>query len=135
MLLRVSAVQEVRLGRELSPEEWDRGREACLAAFAQSGCSGALPSSSPALLRAELHFEKAPGLENQFVRELRMGQVVRRGERREYQVQINDPVEWIPFLREYAPWLKLEPGEHGLDERIREDLLQMRAQLRKEAPQ
>ena len=133
-MIRISGIQEARPGPALSQEDWEQGRQACLSAFAQSGCSGALGGTGPVQVRASLHFETAPGLKSQFLRELRMGGMAAEGESTQYQAAINDPVELTAFLRGYSPWLRVEPGDHNLDQQIRQDLLQMREQLQREGP-
>ena len=129
MLMRVSGIQSVKLGKPLSPADWEAGAEQCRAAFAHSGFSGLLPQGGPTAVRARLHFEESPGLGAQFLRELRAGQVLSGEAGDVYQVEINDPVELTPFLRSYSPWLSLEPGEHPLGEQLRKNLLTMREQL------
>ena len=129
LLLRVSMIRGVKLMKPLPQETWEAGAEACRAAFEQSGCSGIIPSECPTTIRTHLHFEAAPGMGAQFLRELRGGEVRSEEAGEVYQAEINDPVELVPFLRSYSPWLSLEPGEHGLRERIRNDLLRMREQL------
>lgn len=130
LLMRVSVIRHVKQKDPLPPEKWEAGARACRAAFAKSGCSGNLPDGGPSTVRARLRFETAPGLGAQFLRELRAGEVVPREEGAEYRVERNDPGELTAFLRSYSPWLALEPGTHGLRERIRGDLLEMRAQLK-----
>ena len=63
-----------------------------------------------------------------------MGGLAAEGESTQYQAAINDPVELTAFLRGYSPWLRVEPGNHNLDQQIRQDLLQMREQLQREGP-
>lgn len=130
LLMRVSIIRSIKQKEQLSLEEWEAGARACRAAFAKSGCSGKLPEGRPFTVRARLRFETAPGLEAQFRRELRVGEVLQREEGAEYQGEMNDPGELTAFLRSYSPWLTVEPGEHGLRERIQKDLLEMRAQLK-----
>ena len=129
LLTRVSSIRDIKLEEPLAPADWDAGVEECLAAFVRSGCSGFLPPDGPTTVRARLHVSQSPGMGAQFVRELRAGavQVGENGE--EYQVEMNDPMELIPFLRSYSPWLSLEAGKHGLKEAIQKDLRSMRESL------
>lgn len=129
LLMLVSGIRDVKPGKPLRPAEWEAGVEECRAAFAHSGFSGLLPEGGPATVRARLRFDGAPGMRTQFLRELRIGQVLPGEEGEVYQAEINDPVELIPFLRSYSPWIALEPGEHHLKEQIRSDLLKMREHL------
>ena len=69
-----------------------------------------------------------PGLLAQFRRELRVGEVTDGPEGLLYQARVNDPLELLPLLRSYAPWLRVLPGDHDLDARLRQDLLTMRRQ-------
>lgn len=130
LLMRVSIIRYVKQKNQLSPDKWAAGARTCQAAFAQSGCSGKRSDHGPSVVRARLRFKTAPGLEAQFLRELRVGEVLLREDGAEYQAEINDPGELTAFLRSYSPWLALEPGAHGLRERIQRDLLEMRAQLK-----
>lgn len=130
LLMRVSIIRYVKQKDQLPLEKWEAGVRACRAAFAKSGCSGSLPAHGPSTVRARLRFQTAPGLETQFLRELRVGEVLLHEGEAEYQAELNDPGELTAFLRSYSPWLALEPGTHGLRERIQRDLLEMRAQLK-----
>lgn len=94
--------------------------------FAHAGCSGAMPWGAPVQVQARLDFSAAPGLYHQFLREIRLGRVTEREEGLFYEAEVNDPLELLPLLRSYAPWLQILPGEHGLDVRLQEDLEQMR---------
>lgn len=130
LLMRVSVIRSIKQKDVLSQEKWAAGVQACQAAFAKSGCSGRLSHDGPSTVRACLHFEAAPGLETQFLRELRAGEVLFREDGKEYQAEINDPGELTAFVRSYSPWLTLESGAQGLRERVQRDLLEMRAQLK-----
>lgn len=85
-----------------------------------------MPWGAPVRVEARLDFSDAPGLYHQFLREIRLGRVSEREEGLFYEAEVNDPLELLPLLRSYAPWLRILPGEHGLDVRLREDLEQMR---------
>ena len=65
----------------------------------------------------------------QFARELRIGSIIVRDGKEYYQAEINDPLELMPLLRSFSPWLRILPGRHDLDVRLREDLRQMRVSL------
>lgn len=104
---------------------WREAGEEAAAAFARTGCSGTLPQNGPVLVEAKLNFQTSPGIRTQFQRELRLGEIVEREDGAYYRALINDPLELFPFLRSFSPWLRILPGEHGLDRRLREDLLQM----------
>jgi len=71
-------------------------------------------------------------MRRQFMREMRLGTVVTKEDGEYYQALVNDPGEVLPLLRSYAPWLRVQRGEHDLDTRLRDGLLRMQAALRKE---
>lgn len=129
LLMRVSSIRDVKLREPLLPADWEVGVEECRASFAHGGFSGLLPEGGSATVRARLCFDGVPGRRTQFLRELRIGQVMSSEEGDVYQAEINDPVELIPFLRSYSPWISLEPGKPHIKEQIRSDLLKMRAYL------
>lgn len=122
LILRVSRILSVKAGEKVPLEEWRRGEQIVKARFAHAGCSGAMPWGAPVRVEAKLDFSSAPGLYHQFLRELRLGRVTEGEDGLRYEAQVNDPLELLPLLRSYAPWLRVLPGEHGLDVRLREDL-------------
>lgn len=80
-------------------------------------------------VEAKLHFGTEQGRCNQFRRELRIGTIEQRQDGEYYHALINDPLELLPLLRAYAPWLEVMPGNHDLDVRMREGLQQMQDNL------
>jgi len=80
-------------------------------------------------VEAKLHFGTERGRRNQFRRELRIGAIEQRQDGEYYRALINNPLELLPLLRAYAPWLEVLPGNHDLDVRMREGLQQMLANL------
>ena len=128
-LRRVSAVRNVKPGRQVSEEAWQAVAAAVRCAFSHSGCSGAVPEGGPVLVEARLDFQDFPAMGNQFAREIRIGRIAERADGSYYEAVVNDPQELLPLLRSYAPWLSVLPGDHGLDALLRESLLQMRQAL------
>lgn len=126
LLLRVGHIRAVKPGAPLPEARWRERTDPVLAAFAASGCSSARARTGPVAVEAELRFHRAPGMGAQFARELRLGDI-RSGV---YRAEVNDPNELLPLLRSYAPWIRVRPGSHGLDARLRSDLEQMREALR-----
>lgn len=133
VMCRVSSIQELKADSGVLEEDWKKAEENVLQVFACSGCSGAFPEEGPILVEAELHFHNAPGMRAQFGRELRIGKIVTRDCGEYYQAWVNDPMELLPWLRSYAPWLRVLPGKHDLPARLREDLVQMLGDLDREA--
>ena len=126
VIRRVSGIRSVKPAPAVPPEQWQEAQQAVTDRFARCGCSGAMPAGEPVLVRARLNFSSAPGLQNQFAREIRLGRIVEREDGIYYEAEVNDPLELLPLLRSYAPWLRVLPGAHTLDQRLREDLLLMR---------
>ena len=129
---RLTRLQDVSPAGNCTQDEWAQAQAAVTAAFADSRFSGYLPEEGPTELRMELRFDN-PGLERQFLRELRGGCIEAQNDRRVYHDRINDPIELVPLLRSYAPWLKPMNPAGAAEQRIREDLLRMRQQLSEEA--
>lgn len=77
------------------------------------------------LVEVKLCFGEEKGRQQQFCRELRLGSVVTREDGLYYQVRIRDPLELVPLLRAYSPWLQILPGDHDLCKRMTESLQQM----------
>lgn len=77
------------------------------------------------LVEAKLHFGEETGRQEQFRRELRIGSIESKEGCLFYRAYIRDPLELLPLLRAYAPWLEVLPGEHDLCERMAETLQQM----------
>lgn len=129
MLRRLRNIRSVKPGEPL-PEEYPAARAAAESRFARSAFSGAVPAGKPVLVRARLRFEDAPGMLEQFRREIRLGEIVEEPEGLVYQAQVNDPLELRSLLRMYAPWLRVLPGDHRLDGQVRQDLEELRRRLR-----
>ena len=129
VIYRVSLIQSIKPGTVTAETDWRAAKATVLRAFAHAGCSGAVPAEGPVLVEAELRFQNVPGMRVQFARELRIGSIIVRDGKEYYQAEINDPLELMPLLRSFSPWLRILPGHHDLDVRLREDLRQMRASL------
>ena len=97
-----------------------------LDAFDCVGFSGYLDPSDPCHIRAKILCRG--GIYHRFCRDIRFGSICEEDGERYYDVTIQDPGELVPLLRQYAPWLQILPGSHGLHDRIRMDLEQMRRQ-------
>lgn len=130
-LHRVRSIRRVKPLEALSEEAWSAVEKAVLSAYEDSLCSGQRPlSGQPVLVRARLDFDSLPGMRAQFLREMRVGEVTEEDGRTYYQAQVNDPQELVPFLRSFSPWLRVEPGEHDLPQRLEDDLKRIRDGLR-----
>lgn len=129
VIYRVSDIMSVKRGGMVPAEDWKRAKAEVLRAFAHAGCSGSIPEDGPVLVEAELCFQDAPGMRAQFAREVRIGAIIAREGKEYYQAEMNDPMELMPLLRSFAPWLRVLPGRHDLDSRLLEDLRRMRATL------
>ena len=132
---RLCRLRDIRKLKELETAEEAEAQalsRQVLEAFARSGVSGALPEQGPTLVEAKLCFGDFSGMRAQFLRELRLGEVVTREDGEYYTVRINDPRELMPFLRSYAPWLRVLPGPHGLEKVLQESLLAMGQSLETE---
>ena len=129
---RLSFIREIALLDQCEPRMWEQAKEAVDKAFEHSRFSDLIPASGPTALRMRLHFEQ-PGLERQFLRELRGGEIITEDDQRVYCDIINDPIELVPLLRSYSPWIEPENPEGAAEQRIREGLLRMKQQLCGEA--
>lgn len=125
---RIQNISEMKLLPKVSEDAWQRACSETDQVFRYTGLSGRTSRKSPYVVTVQLLFQDAPGMFNQFRRDIRMGQILREDGKDIYRVVINDPVELVPLLRQYSPWLKVLPGEHGLDAQLREDLKKMRQQ-------
>lgn len=132
---KLSNIPSIELGNVVDPGSWEAIRQQVDAVFQYSRFSGFIPEDGPKTVRMKLCFEELNGLRRQFIRELRGGEVRQEAEEEMFTDLVNDPIELVPLLRSYAPWL--EPVEKGglIASRIREDLLAFRAQLEEEADQ
>ena len=129
-MLRVSNLNKVtEIKKTAEDREKALARRKVAEAFQNTLFSGNASRSEPIVVEAELRFDDAPGMYEQFRRELRTGQLVERNGKEYYHAEVNDALPLIPFLRSFSPWLRICPGEHDLAERIRDDLLRMRAAL------
>ncbi len=134
-LCRVRDIYQLRPGPAVPPERLEALRRKADEAFADTLCSGLPGRGKPVVVEARLCFDGAPGMRAQFLRELRVGAVERRKDGCEYyRAALNDPLELLPLLRAYAPWLRLLPGKHDLARRLRADLLALRAGLEETEP-
>ena len=129
VIRRMSNILRVKPLGKVSEEEGARAKERVEEAFAHTGCSGALPMDHPVLVEAKLYFDRFPGMGRQFQRELRLGEVVEKEDGTYYRAYVNDPLEVLPLLRSYSPWLRVRPGEHDLVARLEDGLARMEAAL------
>lgn len=130
-ILRVSSIQELAKAEAVTKQAWETAKKETLEAFTRVGFSGENLFGEPFHVEVKLAFDHAPGMKAQFRREIRLGQIESREDGEYYCVDIKDPQELIPFLRSYAPWLRIQPGADGLKERIERDLLEMKQALLK----
>ena len=128
-IARIQNIQSCKIGEKVKDELWNNVFCATQNAFSNSGCARFMSAQEPYEVVAELLFDEASGIKNQFIREIRMGEIIRHDGKDYYRVVVNDPVELVPLLRQYAPWIRILPGNHDLDARIHQDLLRMRQQL------
>ncbi len=130
LFLRVGNIRTIRTSTPISEMQWTECTKPVLTAFVASGCSGALSGERPVEVEVELHFPSASGIRAQFAREIRLGEIFSKKGSDVYHVYINDPNELIPLLRSYSPWIRICPGNHDLDTRLRADLEKMRDKLK-----
>ncbi len=130
---RLSRLKSVELGAPMDAAVWTALREEVDACFRYSRFSGQIPENGPETVRVKLHFGEKSGLRNQFAREMRGGSIEQTPEGEIFVDTLNDPVELIPLLRSYSPWLEPEDRDSVLAERIRNDLLEYREFLTEEA--
>ena len=109
---------------------WEEAAQLVEAAYpeAESLFSGK-QTEQATLVEVKLHFGEEKGRQEQFCRELRIGSMDAVGEDLFYRAYIRDPLELLPLLRAYGPWLEVLPGDHDLRERMAETLQQMQEGL------
>lgn len=129
MLRRVRDLHRIRRGGQEGASARSSAAEETRRSFADALCSGVPAGEDAVTVRAELRFASFPAMRAQFLRELRIGTVTQEEDGEYYTAVLNDPLELLPLLRAYSPWLKLLPGQHGLEDRLREDLRAMRGEL------
>lgn len=117
-MVRLGSIHAVKKGKPVSEEVWEHAVQTVADTFTHTGCSGRITYGDTTEVRAELHFDSAPGMRTQFEREIRQGQIIEQDGQEYYCAYVNDPGELVPFLRSFAPWLRILPGEHDLDSRI-----------------
>lgn len=106
---------------------WEQAKALVERAYRHSLFSG-ITGAAPVELQARLCFDRQ-GRQDQFTRELRVGEVTQTPEGACYHARISDPQEMLPLLRSYAPWLRVLPGDHALDQQLRQSLEEMLAAL------
>ncbi|MCI7473588.1 MAG: WYL domain-containing protein [Clostridiales bacterium] len=129
-ICRVSFIRSLKGGEREEKERWHMAEAAVKKAYKAAGCSGLLPSNGPTLVKAELCFGDYTGMRMQFEREICIGTISVQNGKEYYCAEINDPLELLPFLRSFSPWLRILPGDHGLDTALQEDLRRMRRRLK-----
>jgi len=112
----------------IEKDRWERARAAVEDAYENCLFSGK-QVDTPVLVETRLHFEAERGRRDQFARELRLGGIEGCPEGEVYRAAVNDPLELLPQLRAYAPWLTVLPGEHDLDRRMQDSLCRMQENL------
>lgn len=123
-ILQLSRIKRLTVSGQAEESLWQEAAEVVAKAYENSLYSGTNPGN-PVLVEAKLHFGAQKGLENQFSREILMGSVEQKEDGAYYRAMVNDPVELLPLLRAYAPWVEVLPGEHDLDRRLRQSLEEM----------
>lgn len=126
---RLSAIQTITAQEVVSSELWSSAYAAVTEVYQTAGCSGYVPESGPVLVEAKLCFEHCPGMRYQFQRELRLGEIVSEQGVEYYRALVNDPLELLPLLRSFSPWIRILPGAHDLDRRLWTDLTVMKKRL------
>lgn len=129
LLRRLSAIQEITSKEIISSDHWESIRTTVTEVYQTAGCSGCIPQSGPVLVEAKLLFDSFPGMRYQFQRELRLGEIVSEQGVEYYRALVNDPLELLPLLRSFSPWIRILPGSHDLDCRLRTDLTAMKKRL------
>lgn len=122
----------VVLEQEQDGALWQQAKQTAARAYEHSLYSGR-KAEKPVMVEIRLCFGEQRGLKNQFVREIRKGQIVPKSDGTYYQVMINDPTELQPLLRAYSPWLQILPGDHDLNETLCNSLSDMHGALTAES--
>lgn len=125
----ISHMRHLSVAEIADEASWTQAQASVTRTFTHSLYSG-LPAAAPQQVSVRLMFDGHPYLLEQFEREIRIGTIVREGDELFYRVKINDPMELMPLLRSYAPWLRIQPGDHGMDAAMHRSLLEMQAALR-----
>ncbi len=116
-------------GRSNSPL-WEQAAAVVDAAYGEKeGLFSGLQTEKPTLVEVKLHFDGEIGRQEQFRRELRIGGIEPSEDGPYYRAKIRDPLELLPLLRSYAPWLEALPGDHDLRARLADSLRQMQRNL------
>lgn len=131
-MVRLSDITHLKFGGKTEEGLWLTRSARVREQFRCSGCSAKVDEAGACHVKVKLCFGEQTGLYRKFRRELRLGAIVREDGEEYYVVDIHDPGELVPMLRQYAPWLKIVPGKHGLERRLREDLERMRRQTEAE---
>ncbi len=126
VIYRLSSFSNVMEGTEVQDKAWNGYMHQAMQCFGHSAFSGKNVQETPVLVEAELHFDGAEGMLYQFCREMHTGDIERENGALIYRAYINDPGELIPFLRSFAPWIYIRPGNHNVDKAICNDLQQMK---------
>ena len=132
VLRRVRNIRKVKLQEPVEEAVWQEARTAGQEYYVHAGVSTAMPAGEPVTVEAVLRFGENRGMRRQFIREMRLGTLEIRDDGEYYRALVNDPVEVLPLLRSYAPWLRVLPGNHDLDSRLQEGLRRMRDALKEE---
>ena len=124
---RIARVSDLSVRRLLKKEpDYAALSQTVLEAFSYVGFSGELNPEGPYHIRAKVLCRD--GIYRRFCRDIRFGSVHEENDACYYDVTVHDPGELVPLLRQYAPWLQILPGSHGLHHKIRSDLELMRRQ-------
>ena len=129
VIYRISLLEHLDIGEVVEKKVWEEARDNVLDIFKDVGFSGFNLSGPTQLVEADLNFNESPGMYMQFQREMRMGEIIEQDGKEMYRVWIHDPGELVPFLRSFAPWVKVRPGAHKLNEIIERDLEIMKKAL------
>lgn len=129
VIYRISLLEHLNIGEAVEKKVWEEIRDSVLEIFKDVGFSGFNLSGPTQLVEADLNFNELPGMYMQFQREMRMGEIIEQDGEKMYRVWMHDPGELVPFLRSFAPWVKVRPGAHKLNEIIERDLEIMKKAL------
>ncbi len=126
-IIRLSSIRKAEPVNVRDQAEREKRAAEAEAAFRSSGVSG--KRGEPVRLEFKLNFGERRDVRSLFLRRKSLGSVYTRDGSEYYAVEVNDPIELVPFLREFSPWLSVTNDGGGLRDYLLNSLTEMKRNL------
>lgn len=126
-IIKLSSIRKAEPVDVMDQAGREKKAAAAEAAFRSSGVSG--KRGEPVRLEFRLNFGERSDVRSLFLRRKSLGRVYTRDGSEFYEAELSDPIELVPFLREFSPWLSVTNDGGGLRDYLLNSLTEMKRNL------